>query len=106
MPIHDSSLVDAAFDTTTGFAYSATINEPGEAVADYTANVIRQHDVDVMSEESGIQVRTNTLEIRKADLNESTGLPRDTLVTLDGTTYTIEQLLEESTYTLTYTARK
>ena len=105
MPFHTSSSLDAAFDTTHGAAYSTTIT-PLNGDPAYTAPGILEKNVEVLDESQGIRDRITTIEFRKADLADAAaGLLRNDSVLIDGTTYKIKELDEESDYVLTYEVR-
>ena len=105
MPFHDNAGLDAAFNTTYGAAYVATVTPlVGDA---YDAPAILSYDVEMHDDNHGITQRTTTLEFRKADLADpSAGLLRGTTVLANGRTFYIEEMLAESTYTLTYYTTK
>lgn len=96
-----SSMLDPIFDTTFGAADEAIISPAvGE---DYTAPVILHLSVETIGEISGIEERTTVIEVRKSDLADSeAGLLQGTEVTVGGTTYTIQNLDREETYTMHY----
>ena len=101
MPFHDSTMLDAAFDATSGFAWNCTISEPDRA--NYSTTAILQLDVEIFDEDSGLTNRTKTLELRKSTLaDQAAGLVVNSVVTIGSRSYRIQQLIAESTYTLTY----
>tara|TARA_R100000951_G_C2590703_1_gene164925 strand:- start:16 stop:333 length:318 start_codon:yes stop_codon:yes gene_type:complete len=105
MPFHDSTFLDAAFDTTYGAAYSATIT-PLAGGTPYTAPGIAKYNVEIFDEDQGIRDRKKTVEFRKADLADAAaGLLRNDSVLINSKTYKIKELDEESEYTLTYEMR-
>ena len=103
MPFHDSSILDPVFDTESGFAWACTVT-PGVGSA-YSAPAIREMEVEVVDEDSGIRQRVTLLEFRKSDLaNPTVGLVQGDTALVDGRTYTIQSLEEETTYTYKYFA--
>lgn len=101
MPFHDSTMLDAHFDTDSGFAWASTVT-PGVGEA-YSAPCIVEKDVEFIDEDSGIRNRVTLLEFRKADLADSAaGLVQGDTALVDDRTYTIQSLESESTYTLKY----
>lgn len=101
MPFHSNSSLDAAFDTNHGAAYLATIT-PG-AGDPYTAPGILEKNVEVIDESSGIRDRITLIEFRKADLSDSdAGLLRNDQITIDGKTYKVKELDEETDYLVKY----
>jgi len=105
MAFHNNANLDAAFNTVFGAADLGTVTPPeGEA---YNAACIVKRDVEINNEDSGIVLRTTTLEFRKVDLaSSSAGLLRATTVLVLGKTHYIESLIEETTYTVTYYCTK
>lgn len=105
MAFHNNASLDAAFDTTYGAADPATVSP---AVGDsYTAPCILKRDVEINDDSNGIVLRVTTLEFRKADLADpSAALLRGTLVVVGSKTHYIEELVQETTYTVTYYCTK
>lgn len=96
-----SAMLDPMFDTTFGAADEATISPASGS--DYTAPVILYLGVSVVDSMAGIEERTTIVEVRKSDLADSdNGLLQGTEVIVGGTTYTIQSLERETTYTLIY----
>ena len=105
MAFHDNTRLNAAFSTTHGAAVAGTIDEPERE--NYSAAGIIDHGVEVNDEHNGIIIRSTTVEFRKADLADpDAGLRRGTTFLVGEKTYHIEELLSESTYTLTYYCTK
>lgn len=101
MAFHKNSDLDAAFDSTSGFADDCTISEPERA--EYSATAIFAKGVEVTSSGSGLVDRVDTLEFRKADLQDPDGgLLKRSEVILGDRRFRIAELLDETTYTMIY----
>ena len=99
MPFHSAADIATIFDSALGSSYDCVISPPvGD---DYSAKAIREKDVEKIDDFGNIGERTTVLHFITSELPGQ--LARGTEVTLDGTTYTIETLMQQKTYVSSYT---
>lgn len=98
MPFHSSEDFATIFDSTMGSGYDAVVSPPvGD---DYSATVIPFRDVQKVDDFGNLSEKTTVLQILRSSLPGQ--LARDTTITVDGRTYTVESLLDQTTYIDTY----
>ncbi len=98
MPFHSSADIETIFDTDFGDGYLAVVSPVSGS--DYSVNVLRDKNVDKIDSFGNIHEKVTLLHFMNSSLPAQ--LARGTEVTLDGTTYIIETLSKQDTYTSTY----